>query len=51
MSLSAYPSGWVVAHTIANDKPHKLDEEFTRERFREGNLIDEKGVGASPKSH
>jgi sarcosine oxidase subunit beta len=44
-------SGWVFAHTIANDKPHALNAEFTLERFREGNIIDEKGVGASPKSH
>ena len=44
-------SGWVFAHTIANDKPHALNTEFTLERFREGNIIDEKGVGASPKSH
>ncbi len=44
-------SGWVFAHTIANDKPHVLNAEFTLERFREGNIIDEKGVGASPKSH
>ena len=44
-------SGWVFAHTIANDKPHALNAEFTLERFREGNMIDEKGVGASPKAH
>ena len=44
-------SGWVFAHTIANDKPHALNADFTLERFREGNMIDEKGAGASPKSH
>ncbi len=44
-------SGWVFAHTIANDKPHALNADFTLERFREGGMIDEKGVGASPKSH
>ncbi len=44
-------SGWVFAHTIAHDKPHALNAEFTLERFREGKMIDEKGVGASPKSH
>jgi sarcosine oxidase subunit beta len=44
-------SGWVFAHTIAHDKPHKLNADFTLERFREGGMIDEKGVGASPKSH
>jgi sarcosine oxidase subunit beta len=44
-------SGWVFAHTIAHDKPHKLNADFTLERFREGGMLDEKGVGASPKSH
>ncbi len=44
-------SGWVFAHTIANDKPHALNAEFTLERFREGRMIAEKGAGASPKSH
>jgi sarcosine oxidase subunit beta len=35
-------SGWVFAHTIAHDKPHKLNADFTLERFREGGMIDEK---------
>ncbi|MEP1442076.1 MAG: sarcosine oxidase subunit beta family protein [Hyphomicrobiales bacterium] len=41
-------SGWCFAHTIAKDAPHKLNEAFTIERFREGRMIDEKGVGPSP---
>jgi sarcosine oxidase subunit beta len=44
-------SGWVFAHTIAHDKAHELNKDFTLERFREGYLLDEKGVGASPKAH
>ena len=41
-------SGWCFAHTIAKDAPHKLNEAFTIERFREGRMIDEKGVGPNP---
>jgi len=41
-------SGWCFAHTIAKDEPHKLNEKFTIERFREGRMIDEKGVGPNP---
>ena len=41
-------SGWCFAHTIAKGEPHKLNEAFTIERFREGRMIDEKGVGPSP---
>lgn len=41
-------SGWCFAHTIAQDKPHELNQAFTIERFREGKMIDEKGVGPSP---
>jgi sarcosine oxidase subunit beta len=44
-------SGWVFAHTIAHDKAHQLNKDFTLERFRDGRLIDEKGVGASPNAH
>ena len=44
-------SGWVFAHTIAHDKAHELNKDFTLERFREGKTIDEKGVGAAPKAH
>ncbi len=41
-------SGWCFAHTIAKDQPHKLNEKFTIERFRDGKMIDEKGVGPNP---
>ncbi len=39
-------SGWVFAHTIARDRPHKLNEAFTLERFTTGALIDEHGAAA-----
>ena len=38
-------SGWVFAYTIAQNRPHELNEKFTLNRFSAGNLIDEKGVG------
>ncbi|HIE20708.1 MAG TPA: sarcosine oxidase subunit beta family protein [Rhodospirillales bacterium] len=44
-------SGWVYAHTIANDAPHPLNEAFTLERFARGRLIDERGAGANPALH
>ncbi|MBI3067449.1 MAG: sarcosine oxidase subunit beta family protein [Betaproteobacteria bacterium] len=34
-------SGWVFAHTIANDAPHPLNRNFSFERFATGRLIDE----------
>lgn len=37
-------SGWVFAHTVANDKPHILNEPFSIERFQTGRLIDEHGA-------
>ena len=39
-------SGWVFAHTIAQDRPHALNEPFTLERFTTGALIDEHGAAA-----
>jgi sarcosine oxidase, subunit beta len=39
-------SGWVFAHTIAQDRPHRLNEAFTLERFTHGYLIDEHGAAA-----
>ncbi len=39
-------SGWVYAHTIAQDRPHKLNEPFALERFTSGALIDEHGAAA-----
>ncbi|MEO0327645.1 MAG: sarcosine oxidase subunit beta family protein [Pseudomonadota bacterium] len=41
-------SGWCFAHTIAQDRPHKLNEAFTISRFKEGRMLDEKGVGPNP---
>jgi sarcosine oxidase subunit beta len=37
-------SGWVYAYTIANDRPHRLNEPFGLERFATGRLIDEHGA-------
>ena len=39
-------SGWVFAHTIANDAPHPLNAPFSLERFSTGALIDEHGAAA-----
>lgn len=44
-------SGYCFAHTIANDMPHEYNAAFTLDRFHQGWLLDEKGVGASPMSH
>lgn len=41
-------SGWCFAHTIANDRPHALNEKFSLERFHSGRTIDEKGAGPYP---
>ena len=38
-------SGWTFAHTIAQDKPHRLNEGYSLKRFSTGHLIDEKGLG------
>ena len=37
-------SGWVFAHTIANDEPHELNAAFDIDRFYTGKLIDEHGA-------
>ena len=39
-------SGWVFAHTIAEDRPHELNAPFDLERFTTGALIDEHGAAA-----
>ena len=39
-------SGWVLADTIANDRPHPLAAPFSLERFTSGRLIDEHGAAA-----
>jgi sarcosine oxidase subunit beta len=38
-------SGWCFAHTLATGEPHELNAAFTMERFAEGRILDEKGVG------
>ena len=39
-------SGWVMAHTVAQDRPHPLNEAFALNRFHTGHLIDEHGAAA-----
>jgi sarcosine oxidase subunit beta len=39
-------SGWVFAHTIAQDRPHALNQAFSLDRFSSGRLIDEHGAAA-----
>ncbi|MBI3899322.1 MAG: sarcosine oxidase subunit beta family protein [Gammaproteobacteria bacterium] len=39
-------SGWVFAHTVAQDRPHDLNSAFSIERFSTGHLIDEHGAAA-----
>jgi sarcosine oxidase subunit beta len=35
-------SGWVMAHTVAQNRPHPLNEAFSLDRFYSGRLIDER---------
>ncbi|MFG1402947.1 sarcosine oxidase subunit beta family protein [Xanthobacter sediminis] len=44
-------SGWCFAHTIAQDRAHDFNAAFRLDRFRTGNILDEKGVGAQPNLH
>jgi methylglutamate dehydrogenase subunit A len=44
-------SGLCFAHTIAKDEPHPLSAPFTLDRFHRGLVIDDKGMGATPKWH
>jgi sarcosine oxidase subunit beta len=37
-------SGWVMAHTIAQDRPHAINETLCLDRFYNGHLIDEHGA-------
>ena len=39
-------SGWVFAHTIAHDEPHRLNAAFGLDRFRTGALVDEAAAAA-----
>jgi sarcosine oxidase subunit beta len=44
-------SGWVFAHTIAQDRPHALNAGFTLDRFARGYTLDERGAGPHPALH
>ena len=44
-------AGWCFAHLIANDEPHPVATAFRLDRFAEGRVIDEKGMGAQPNLH
>ena len=44
-------SAWVYAHTIAEDRPHALNECFHLSRFARGYTIDEHGSGPTPGAH
>ncbi len=39
-------SGWVMAHTVAQDRPHEINAPFSLDRFASGHLIDEHGAAA-----
>ncbi len=44
-------SGWVFAHTIAQDRPHDLNAAYRLDRFETAHLIDESGHGPYPNQH
>ena len=44
-------AGWCHAWTIANDEPHPLNAAFRLDRFHRGEILDERGAGASPQAH
>ena len=44
-------SGYCYAHLLATDTPHPVARGYKLNRFRTGNLIDEKGQGAQPNLH
>ena len=44
-------SGWVFAHTIANDAPHEFNRSLTLDRFETGKIVDDKGAGPTPQWH
>jgi len=44
-------SGWCFAWTIAKNAPHDLNAAFTLDRFAKGFVLDEKGVGPTPRLH
>jgi sarcosine oxidase subunit beta len=44
-------SGYCYAHLLATGDPHPVAAQFRLDRFRTGNIIDEKGVGNQPNLH
>lgn len=44
-------AGWCFAHTIAQDRPHELNQAFALDRFAAGRALDEKGMGPHPRLH
>ena len=44
-------SGWCYAQLLAQDTPHPVAAAYRLDRFRHGDAIDEKGVGAQPNLH
>ncbi len=44
-------SGFVYAHLLATDTPHKTATAFRLDRFHTGHMIDEKGMGNQPNLH
>jgi len=44
-------SGLCFAHLLATGAPHEVATAYRFDRFRRGNMIDEKGMGAQPNLH
>ena len=44
-------AGWCFAHLIATGEPHPDAAAYRLDRFAEGRVIDEKGMGAQPNLH
>ena len=44
-------SGWCFAHLLAEGRAHPLIEDFNLERFADGRVLDEKGVGPTAWAH
>ena len=40
-------SGWCFAHLLARDEPHEVARAYRLDRFANGRLLDEKGMGAA----
>ena len=44
-------AGFAFAHLMSTDRPHKTATAYRLDRFRTGQIIDEKGQGAQPNLH